>query len=139
MPKKLRGVATMIVVAVIVCMVAVPVSAATYWDYGNDFGNTSIGANAIIARRSTSSTITSSESGNYLHISATYKYYPPGGGNLITETEAAASYRYYAETEFSGSSNEINYMYNATYSFSADIRDVTGTYTYRSNPVVVTY
>lgn len=139
MSKKLRGITTLVLVAVLVCMVAVPAFAATSWVYSNDFGNTHIDADAIIARRSTSGTITSSEYGNDLYISATYKYYPAGGGSLVTETDAAASYRYYAQAAFSGSSTSVNYMYNATYSFSADIYDSTGTYTYRSSPVVVTY
>lgn len=139
MTKKLRGITMLALAVVMICMMALPTFAATYWDYSDDVGNAHIDASATISRRATAGLIESSVSGNNLSISATFKYYPPGGGNLITETKTANSSGIFAQVTLNESNAAINYMYNATYSFTATIYDSTGTHIYRSNPVVLTY
>lgn len=139
MTKKLRGITMLALAVVMICMMALSAFAATSWNYSEDFGSTNIEATANILRRSSTGAIISSKTGDNLSVSAELKYYPPGGGNLITETKTANSSGISAQVTLNESNAAINYMYNAKYYFYATIFDMTGTYSYSSNPVVVTY
>lgn len=139
MIKKLRGVAALALAVVMICVMALPAFAATSWDYYEDFGTTNIEAYATISRRSTMGVIFSSKTGDTLSVSATYRYYPPGGGNLITVQTTGVQTGTYTQVKFDGSADVVNYMYDATYSFYARINDMTGTYTYQSNSIVLVY
>lgn len=137
MSKKFRKISVLILVPVLVCLLSITAFADSQWSDYRDYGSNYVDAFANITRYETSGTITSQEAGNNLYVGATYRYYPSGGASLVTEDEAAASSRYYAQVSFYNTG--IHAMYNASYVFRADVYNPTGTDYWRPNTVVVTY
>ena len=134
MSKNIRKITVLILIPVLVCLLGTTAFADQFWSDYRDYSGNLVEVSADITRYATSGTITSQETGNDLYVGATYRYYPSGGASLVTETDAAASTRYYAQAFFYDSG--IHAMYNASYTYSADIYDPPSYDTWRTSKTV---
>lgn len=139
MSKKLRRITVLALIPVLVCLLSITAFATAPFPYtaSYDGGSQYIEADANISRYSTNGIITSIAYGNDLYAHVTYKYYPAGGASLVSETDSNTSNRYYVEVGFSNSS--IFAMYNATYTFRANVYTSYGPQVFNPNVTTIAY